>query len=222
MTTDNITDNKPARRRGRPAKDDAVVSREELLKEAFTQFATRGYDSVSLRKLAADIGVSDSLFHHYFGSKIELWREAVDKELGPQTEQLMVQLAESTETDHPANNLRRNIREALQVVAGNPITLLMLFQENNPDTPRGQYLYEKYLTPYFDLVDNSFDAAKANGTIKDIPLISIHAVITGAARILVEPGLTRERSSAKLEEPNGVARFIDGVVDILFDGMLLR
>lgn len=213
---------KVARRRGRPSKDEAVVSREELLTEAFRQFATRGYDSVSLRKLAADIGVSDSLFHHYFGSKTELWREAVEKELAPQTDALIQQLRDSTDSDHPAENLRRNISEALHMTAKNPITLLMLFQENDTKTERGQYLYDKFLTPYFDLVDEAFNGAKAQNVIKDVPLMSIHALVTGAARILVEPGLTRERSSDVLNKETGIEKFIDGCVDIIFDGMLLH
>ncbi len=217
MTDEN---EKTTRRRGRPAKDEVVVSRDELLAEAFQQFATRGYDSVSLRKLAADIGVSDSLFHHYFGSKTELWREAVEQALGPQTEALMEQLRASTDNDNPAENLRRNISEALHLTAKNPVALLMLFQENNTATERGKFLYDRYLTPYFDLVDEAFNSAKSNHAIRDIPLVSIQALVTGAARILVEPGLTRERSSEFLESEEGVAEFIDGVVDIMFEGML--
>jgi hypothetical protein len=34
--------------------------------------------AVSLRQLAGDCGVSDSLLHHHFGSKHQLWQEAAD------------------------------------------------------------------------------------------------------------------------------------------------
>ncbi len=72
-----------SRRRGRPARADAVMAREDILRQAFQAFARQGYDNVSQRQLAADCGVSDSLLHHHFGSKQQLWQDAVDSVFGP-------------------------------------------------------------------------------------------------------------------------------------------
>lgn len=48
------------------------------MREAFTLFAEKGFDSVTVRDIAAASGVSVGLINHHFGSKDGL-REAVDE-----------------------------------------------------------------------------------------------------------------------------------------------
>lgn len=52
--------------------------RERLIRQAFVLFAERGFDSVTVRDIAAASGVSVGLINHHFGSKDGL-REAVDE-----------------------------------------------------------------------------------------------------------------------------------------------
>lgn len=60
------------------ASRDTSVGRDRLVREAFTLFAERGFDSVTVRDIAAASGVSVGLINHHFGSKDGL-REAVDE-----------------------------------------------------------------------------------------------------------------------------------------------
>ena len=62
--------------RGRPLDKDRI-KRDKLLELAFQEFSEHDFKNVSIRKLAADVGVSDSLFIHHFGSKQKLWYEVV-------------------------------------------------------------------------------------------------------------------------------------------------
>src|SRR6476659_4160909 len=71
------------RRVGRPrAVAGAVRSRGEILDAALEAFATRGYDATSVRDLTRRLGVSHNLVHHYFRSKADLWRAAIDRSFG--------------------------------------------------------------------------------------------------------------------------------------------
>ncbi|SDW42444.1 DNA-binding transcriptional regulator, AcrR family [Amycolatopsis xylanica] len=49
-----------------------VARREELIRAALQVFATRGYEAVSLRELAAQVGISHTGLRHHFASKEEL------------------------------------------------------------------------------------------------------------------------------------------------------
>lgn len=49
-------------------------------------FADEGYESVSMRRIAARAGVDPSLIHHYFGSKDDLFLAAVELPLDPAPE----------------------------------------------------------------------------------------------------------------------------------------
>jgi len=45
---------------------------------ALAEFATRGYDSVPLEQIAAEVGITRSAILHHFGSKADLLRELVE------------------------------------------------------------------------------------------------------------------------------------------------
>lgn len=53
----------PVRRR------DAKATREALLRAARARLAVHGYDDVSLREIAADVGVNVAMIHRYFGTR---------------------------------------------------------------------------------------------------------------------------------------------------------
>lgn len=55
----------------------ASQTREEILKAAQKLFSQRGYEHVGVRDIAADVGINGSLVIRYFGSKEQLFAEAV-------------------------------------------------------------------------------------------------------------------------------------------------
>ena len=58
-------------------------TRAEILAAARRLFADEGYESVSMRRIAAEAGVDPSLIHHYFGSKDDLFLSALDIPVDP-------------------------------------------------------------------------------------------------------------------------------------------
>ncbi len=62
-------------RRGRPPGESG--NREAILAAARVLFAERGYDRASIRAIARQAGVDAALVHHYFGTKEDLLRAAV-------------------------------------------------------------------------------------------------------------------------------------------------
>lgn len=70
------------------AARDADDGRARLLRVAMELFADRGYDSVTVRDIAAAAKVSIGLINHHFGSKAGL-REAVDTKFMAQFEEML-------------------------------------------------------------------------------------------------------------------------------------
>jgi len=62
---------------------DPNVTREEILAAARAAFADSGYESATLRRIAARAGVDPSLIVHYFGSKERLFAVAHDLPVDP-------------------------------------------------------------------------------------------------------------------------------------------
>lgn len=54
-----------------------------VLEAARAEFAARGYEKASIRGIARAAGVDSALVHHYFGTKDQLFRAALDFPLDP-------------------------------------------------------------------------------------------------------------------------------------------
>jgi AcrR family transcriptional regulator len=69
-----------ARTGRRPGNQD---TREAILAAAREAFADRGFDATSIRSIATAAGVDPALVHHYFGSKDQLFLDAMQAPLDP-------------------------------------------------------------------------------------------------------------------------------------------
>jgi AcrR family transcriptional regulator len=61
----------------------AATTRAAILASALRAFARHGYDGVGVRDIARDAGVTAMLINRYFGSKEQLFAEAVDAAFAP-------------------------------------------------------------------------------------------------------------------------------------------
>lgn len=67
----------------RPRPRNAALTREAILQSAIRHFAEAGYDGVGVRQIAQDAGVTAMLVNRYFGSKEQLFAEAVETAFAP-------------------------------------------------------------------------------------------------------------------------------------------
>lgn len=212
------------RRRGRPCRDTAALSREEILRRAFVAFARDGYDGVSLRALAAECAVSDSLLSHHFGSKQQLWQEAADSVFGPLYDRLLQLLdafAASAQNNAVAV-LQNNLPQALKLVATDPAAVQFLFRDGEGDDERGEYLRSKYIRPYLARLDVLFEQAQAAGQYRVVSPASRHVLVFGLLRSLAIPGVLRAELAPHLASPEAVSRYIDDAVAVLYHGLALN
>ena len=69
-----------ARTGRRPGNQD---TREAILAAARVAFADKGYDGASIRLIAGGAGVDPALIHHYFGTKEQLFLDALQAPIDP-------------------------------------------------------------------------------------------------------------------------------------------
>ena len=99
----------------------AAATREAILQSAIDSFARSGYDGVGVREIASGAGVTAMMVNRYFGSKEELFGEAVEASFAPSA----VIPDDSASLAHDA---------AVNVVAATPgpAYLIMLRSVSNP------------------------------------------------------------------------------------------
>jgi AcrR family transcriptional regulator len=76
-----MTDQTAPRRRGRPRG--GSDSRQRIIAAAVDEFGEHGYDGATIRSIAVRAGVDPALVHHYFGTKADLFADAVGIPLRP-------------------------------------------------------------------------------------------------------------------------------------------
>lgn len=76
-----MTESSSPRRRGRPRG--GTDSRERIIAAAVDEFGEQGYEASTIRAIAARAGVDSALVHHYFGTKADLFAEAVGIPMRP-------------------------------------------------------------------------------------------------------------------------------------------
>ncbi|GIH28449.1 TetR family transcriptional regulator [Acrocarpospora phusangensis] len=72
-------------RESKARRRDAAATRAAILASAIAAFARHGYDGIGVREIAQDAGVTAMLVNRYFGSKEQLFAEAVDTSFAPRT-----------------------------------------------------------------------------------------------------------------------------------------
>ncbi|PRH79828.1 TetR/AcrR family transcriptional regulator [Streptomyces solincola] len=68
----------PGPRRPGGRRPGETRTRAAILDAARTCFAERGYDATSLRRIAAEAGVDQALLHHFYGTKENLFLQALE------------------------------------------------------------------------------------------------------------------------------------------------
>ncbi|WP_433586061.1 TetR family transcriptional regulator [Microbacterium hydrocarbonoxydans] len=76
-----MTEQAAPRRRGRPRG--VSDSRERIIAAAVDEFGEQGYEASTIRAIATRAGVDSALVHHYFGTKADLFAEAVGIPMRP-------------------------------------------------------------------------------------------------------------------------------------------
>ena len=175
-TPDDIADPKSAapvkpkkRKPGRPAAGDKAISQTDLLEAALKAFAQHGYEGVSIRKLTRDLGVSHNLIHHYFSSKEQLWKSALE-------------FANSRIPINSTNLLSSEIAPGEEIeclydatytialmAAEHPDYFKIIMDEAALGGPRFDFLYDSFVGEVSDAVNVLFQRAIKRGEARDLP-----------------------------------------------------
>ena len=206
------------RSRGRPRCQQAALSREQIIERAFLAFAELGYEQVSLRALAKDCGISDSLLHHHFGSKQQLWQEAADSYIAPLMATLTDNLEALAANDRPAQALRHNLPQSLKNMVSKPAALAFIFREGDLNNERSDYLRQRYMRPYLNRLDALFNQAVLDGDFRPIPPAARHVLIMGFLRSMVIPAHLQDELAPHLSSQEQTHALIDDIAQLLLHG----
>ena len=217
----------PARRRPRragrpPAGASAVRSREEILDAALEAFGAVGYDAMSVRELTRRLGVSHNLVHHYFRSKAELWRAAMDHAFGT----VSAEMAKAFSAAPGEADVRAALRQAmvvfLEVTARFPANGHVIIREGAVDSARLDYLFTHFVAPNLEPWRALLVQAQREGKVRpDLDIRSLFFLLTdGGAGPYTSQALARRIGGSDPLRPDAIRAHAELVADILLRGIV--
>lgn len=210
----------PRRAVGRPPGASGELRREAILEAALEAFGTAGYDAMSVRELTRTLGVSHNLVHHYFGSKRELWRAAIDHGLGRDARELFAQVDEPPATGEPAEVMRSALERFVRNVARNPAAACIAIREAAEGGERLDYLYEQYVAPGLAIAQRFLSRGRQAG-LREVDTRSLLLIVGAAAMSLfTQPALARKLGGPDPASEESVDVHARAVADLVVHGLI--
>lgn len=201
------------RPRGRPKAEDATaLAKEGILDAALVAFAEHGYEGMSMRKLARQLGVSHGLLSVRFGTKFDLWVAAVDQALARVAERIsLAKQAGSIE-----ERLKATIVETLESIAETPALLRIVNHESAADSERLQYLTSSVLAERYRVLEGVLAEGVAAGMFRDLPDRLVMALVShGAGMMFAQKPLARHLGLLVSAESAELRRMANIVADFV-------
>lgn len=152
--------------------------RRQVLEAAIALFAARGFDGTSLPAITAESGVPVPLIVYHFGSKDQLWRDAVD-EIYRRYQACFAAHTEGAQTTG-REFFRTQIAGYVRAVAAHPHYMRVLFQEGTQDTPRLAWLVERHQGPFTARLTALIARAQADGLLPEADPVHLKFLLSGA------------------------------------------
>lgn len=164
----------------RKAQDRGVATRQRIVEEALLLFARHGFDGIGVRDIANMVGVNHGLIKYHFGTKDELWREAVRLMFSRANAILRREPAESGL--QPAEAFEISLRRYVRYCAEHPEHARLMVQESFRDNERLAWAAESFIRPSHDRIFPGWQTLMREGLMPQVdPVLMVYA-ITGAAQ----------------------------------------
>jgi TetR/AcrR family transcriptional regulator len=202
--------------RGTGARD-SEASRKAILDAAERLFAEKGFSGTSMRAIAAASGKSQSLIHHHFGSKKDLWN-AVKQRFGLMFAETLLPVLRAGEVD--ARFIRSWTRRYLRFWSENPnLRRIMLWRQLEGDPEPWEGMNDLYR----ESVDKVKQSQKKGLVRRDLRPGHLISILTGSHLFWIQnkPEYCR-RAGLDPQDPAMDTSYLRDFHRIVFDGVLAR
>ena len=159
-------------------------TKETILQAALEEFARHGFESASVRNISRQSNVAHGMIRHYYGTKDNLWREAVQFLFERSVEELMPEPSKLNALEGGELAVFRAwLRKYVWYCAMHPEHARIIMQESMAPSDRLSYVAQNFVRPNHQIVSHFIEILKAQGVFPAAaPVASIIYAITGACQ----------------------------------------
>lgn len=193
--------------------------RQQILAAALKLFADNNYDAVSTAGIAEEAGTSQSVVLYHFGTKIELWREAMRELFKRAGVGARFESAAYKDLD-PLARLRVLLRGFVLTSARHPELGRVIFREGSVGGERLDWLMDEFGRRNYAVFERLFEEAVKKKLIKPYPPTMLTILVHGAAASFFNlSAITRTLIDGDPFSEKMIARQADLAVDVLLSGL---
>lgn len=208
------------KRRGRPPKQ-TEFGREFLLTNALTEFAKNGYEGTSLRTIASLSNVDVALIAHHFGSKMELWKAAVDYLASRIRNKAPFNNYPSFEGKDISHNIQQFIDDLVEFSFEHPYHGMFLTHEAINVNERSKYFMDKLLLPIFQEIKPFIEGCMQAGIIqKQEPVVFFLMLLNSVSLLAIMPHYAAQLSGNEIQTEHFKSEMKKSVVANFFHHLL--
>ena len=163
--------------------------REDLLEVAIRTFAANGYEGTSTAAITREIGVTQPLIHHHFGSKEALWKAAMDH-LFAEVRARFGHIDEEFVGKPAVEQQRILVRRFVRQCAERPQVAQIVLREATGNSPRFAWLVTNHIAPLMATVTRLVSRLQKEASLpRGSAIHHLFIVMGGAHLIFTAPAL---------------------------------
>ncbi len=175
-----------------------INKKEDILLAAERVFAERGFKGTTIREVARQAGVANSLIFYYFENK-DVMYDAVFQHVFSQLEALIQQNLDM-ELDH-LSKLKRVIFSCVDLGSKHRNLLKMMTRELIDNGSVAEKLNQKFFVPLYNVADEFFEKGKKEAYFRDVDTLHfLHSMMGMLAFYFITDPLFQ---SVDIEDPYG-------------------
>lgn len=203
-------------RRGRPR----IHSDDEILEAALEAFAVHGFDGTSLRSLNAGLGLSHGTINQRFGTKEQLYLEAVDHGFGRLLDEINAIVGEDPLPSDPFEELHVRFRAFMLASRRRPHLSRLINNVGVHSSSTLTHIFKHFIEPAMrparTLISRLVDEEK----MRPLSDRSVLMLLSGAIGAFSLRALSRKFD--KIDGPIDEESYCDEMVRVIIDGIRTR
>jgi TetR/AcrR family transcriptional regulator len=211
-------------KRGRTASGTAksASSKIRLLEAAIELFAANGFEGVSTGDVASRAGYSQAIIHYHFGSKDELWREAMTHLLRDLDARFPLDVKELSDLQ-PLDRLKVVVRRFIALSAHSTALTSILARETLSDGERLKWLVNRHFQKRVDFLEKIVAELMRTGEANQVPsYVATQVILLSSSFLFCMAPLIKQVHGINPVEGAELDRLPDDLLTLFLQGLLRR
>lgn len=191
-------------------------TRVAILQSALDHFGKVGFEGASLRDIAADAGVNHAMIRHIYGTKQELWRQAITY-LFERTNTELNQNAETLAGLSDVERMKAYIRRYVEYCAKYPEHARIMIQQSILEGPELTWAAEQFIGARYTRDIAFYERLQETGYLPKMDTTALRFIVVGACQMiyLLAPEV-RTVAGRDVLTPEAIRKHADAVIALLF------